>query len=203
MQDQVGSAVVRLPRSPSRFYFSNKTLGTVGMLGAPFLALAMLWGALWGNHWLNPSYLDGVLCLVYISAWMCSLLGLAQLRATGPDRIGRGVLYIMFSTLILANFWNMYHAFHPNAWTLLYRALNMFWPISNLMMLLVGICVLRAEELIGWRRYVPLLVGLWLPSITLVYGCLGSNAGAMLFDACYSTSAWMILGYAVRTNPES
>ncbi|OUJ74268.1 hypothetical protein [Hymenobacter crusticola] len=203
MQDPVGGVVVRLPRPSFDFYFSAKTFGTMGMLGAPFLALTMGWGSIWDNHWLHPFYLDGVLRLVYVSAWMCSLLGLAQLRATGTDGFGRGVLYVIFSTLLLANLWNIYYAIYPNAWTLLYRALDVFWPISNLLMLAIGIGALRAQRLLGWRRYAPLLVGCWLPSVALVYGGLGNSGSTRLFDACYTTGAWMLLGYAVRTSPES
>ncbi|WP_188816039.1 hypothetical protein [Hymenobacter cavernae] len=203
MQDKAESTTLVHPDATPDFYLSNKTLGTLGMLGAPFLALAMLWSSFWGKHWLNPSYLDGVLCLVYISAWMCSMLGLVQLRATGESRFGRGVLYLIFSTLTLANCWNTYHAIHPNAWTLLYRALDAFWPISNLVMLVVGITIAHTKGLPGWRRYVPLAVGLWLPSVALVYTCLGNNLSTMLFDTSYTTSAWLTLGYVVRTSPES
>ena len=131
------------------------------------------------------------------------MLGLAQLRATGKSRFGHGVLYVIFSTLTLANFWNIYHALYPHAWTLLYRALDAFWPISNLVMLVVGVTIAWIKGLPGWRRYLPLVVGLWLPSVAVAYTCLGNNLGAMLFDACYTTSAWMTLGYVVRTSSES
>lgn len=75
-------------------------------------------------------------------------------------------------------------------------------------MLLIGITVALAGRLPGWRRYVPLAVGLWLP-VTILMGTLPDQIGVskptalpytMLLSGIYATVGWGLLAYVIRSN---
>ncbi len=194
-----------------KFPLSNRTLGTLGFLGAHYMLLAPLLPMRYPA--LAQSAFDGLLGLAFMLSWMGSLLGLMRLQATGQSTFGHWILRANLVTLTLANVWNIYQAIAPNANTLVYRLLDLFWPISMGMMLLVGIAVARVGKLGGWRRYVPLAVGLWLP-LTALLGKLMSlplfNMGTsaqdgtlyiLLGSGLYASVSWCLLAYVVWSQP--
>ena len=67
-------------------------------------------------------------------------------------------------------------------------------------MLVVGVTVIVAKRLTGWRRFVPVLCPLWL--------LLALGGGAVLGDAggyiglAWSAVTWALLGYIVRESRE-
>ena len=166
---------------------NNKTLGILALLGAPFLCINTYLHVPDPNaHVYVTNSLSGLFDLLYISGWLCSIIGLRRLGATGNDRFGRIILPVILGTLALADSWNIYEIILPNHNTALHYFLDSFWPISNVVMIGVGIAVIRAGKLTGWKRYVPLLCGLWLPvtvlvSFTLDYAFLISKR---LHDHC-------------------
>ncbi|MFD1141562.1 hypothetical protein ACFQ4C_10605 [Larkinella insperata] len=180
---------------------NNRLLGALAMLGAPCLGLSMI-RALILNDNFESDLFGGVLSVLYMAGWLCSMVGLWNIRATGDSRFGRASLGVIFGSLTLANVWNVYDALVPNANTFLYRALDLNWPLSNLMMLVIGIAVIRARRLTGWNRYIPLVVGLWLPFSILVSipggGAQGTWAGSL--SAVYSIITWTLLAYVVYTS---
>lgn len=193
------------------FSLSNRTLGTLGFWGAHYILLAPLLPMQYPA--LAQSAFDGLLGLGFMLTWMGSLLGLIRLQATGHSAFGHWVIRANLITLTLANVWNIYQAIAPNANTLLYRILDTFWPISMGMMLLVGITVARVGKLHGWRRYVPLAVGLWLP-LTALLGKLmslslvnmgASTEGSILYiligSGLYASLSWSLLAYVVWSQP--
>ncbi len=166
---------------------NNKLLGALGMLGAPFLFIGTAW------------YADdmGLTGLVYMTGWICSLLGLQRLRVTGDTAFGRGIFYAVFTTLTLAQGWNVWTIFDPKADSTFYQILDLTWPLSNVLMLPLGIAVLRARRLAGWYRFVPLAVGLWLPITLAGMALVGRTSPLMGFSGWYSTLAWALLGFVV------
>lgn len=163
---------------------------------------------------LAQSAFDGLIGLVFMLTWMGSLVGLIRLNATGQSRFGRFIIRANLLTLTVANIWNIYQAIEPNANTLLFRVLDAFWPISMVMMLLVGLTVACAGTLRSWRRYVPLAVGLWLPLTALLGKLMGLNPMNMAIDAdkgtlyilvvsgVYASVCWSLLAYVVWSEPE-
>ncbi|UFH56837.1 hypothetical protein [Spirosoma sp. KNUC1025] len=101
-------------------------------------------------------------------------------------------------SLVLADIWNVYEIILPNHNTWLYYFLDSFWPISNVVMLGVGIAVVRAGRLTGWKRYVPLLCGLWLPLTILLTFTLPAVGFAL--SNGYTLIAWTLLAIVVRTS---
>lgn len=166
------------------------------MLGAPFLFLEM-WTNKNGNTF-NTS-LTGVYDLLYMLGWMCSVTAFWRMRAGGTNNWGKVVFYIQLLFLSLANVANVWVIINPASGSIIYRVLDMFWPVSNLWMLAVGITLLRAGLLQGWRRYVVLAVGLWLPVIMGVAVVAGKTEVMFYVCGIYSTVAWTVMGWAVFT----
>ena len=170
--------------------------GIIAIVGAPFLFLDFLMYNMDGKN--ESTSLSGVFNLIYISAWMCSIVGLWKARATGYNKWGRIVLIIQLVFLSLANCWNIYVIIDPGANTVLYQTLDFFWPISNLWMLATGITVLSAKVFKGWHRFVPLIVGLWLPiSISFLSALLRQSNMGMIIGGIYSALAWSLLGLVI------
>jgi hypothetical protein len=68
-------------------------------------------------------------------------------------------LLVQLVLLTLANGWNVYEIVAPGHNTMLYRTLDLFWPISNVFMLATGIMITRANVLRSWSRYAPRWLG--------------------------------------------
>jgi hypothetical protein len=166
------------------------------MLGAPFLFITLItFGA---GIATQKSALDGLYSVLYITGWMCSILGLWHMEATGTHRWGRIVLRIQLLFLSLANISNLMLLFQVGLNTSLYFILDLFWPVSNIWMLATGITVIAAKRLQGWMRYVPLMVGLWLPLCLVGLGAVfGFNQQTMFIGGGYSAIAWLLLSVVV------
>jgi hypothetical protein len=65
----------------------------------------------------------------------------------------------------------------------------------------VGIAVIAARGLPGWRRYVPLAAGLWFPFTVLCMALLGSWEAAKPASSLYTAVAWTVLAVVVLTTP--
>ena len=185
----------------------NRLLGVIALAGAP----AMLIGLMVEKQLpaLAYSWWTGAWGIVYITAWMGSIIALLRLEATGKSAFGKALLWLILSTLTIANISSVYQLQLGKNTPLYFLLLDMFWPISNIIMLLVGISVLVNKGLPGWKRYVPLAVGLWLP-ITAVASKhfadpmegFGGSSPAFYISLMYSAIAWMLLGFAVLSTPE-
>ncbi len=178
---------------------NNKTLGTLALAGAPFLGLGMTVEQRYKP--LHDSWFTGVWGLIYISAWLCSIIALRRLEVTGRSRFGKGILQVITGTLLIANVSNVYQLLFPGEKTATYYALDAFWPISNLIMAGVGITVIAAKGLPGWRRYVPLAAGLWFPFTVLCMALMGSWEAATPASSLYTAVAWTVLAVVVLTTP--
>ncbi len=196
----------------NNFPVSNRTLGSLGFLGAHYMLIAPLLPMAYPA--LAQSAFDGLFGLFFMLTWMGSLVGLIRLNAMGHSGFGRLTIRANLVTLALANIWNLYQAFDLNANTFLYRVLDLFWPISMVIMLVVGIMVVRIGTLRGWRRYVPLVVGLWLPVTALLGKLMGlalvnlaaqavdSSLYVLVLSGVYASISWCSLAYLVWSTPE-
>ena len=170
--------------------------GIIAIFGAPFLFLDFLMYNMDGKN--ESASLSGVFNMIYITAWMISIVGLWKAKATGYNKWSKIVLIIQLAFLSLANCWNIYVIMNPGAETVLYRVLDLFWPISNLWMLATGITIVVAKVLMGWMRYVPLIVGLWLPlNLAFMSAMMGQTNLGMIVGGVYSALAWSLLGLVI------
>jgi len=177
------------------FNMNNKTLGIIGIAGAPF----MLIDAISKNFdELVHTSISGVYNLIYISAWMCSMVALFRMQAAGKGVFGKIILIIQLIFLCLANCWNIYEIVAPGANTSLYNQLDLFWPVSNFFMLITAIAVAFSKELKGWKRYAPLLCGSWFFIMMYCIIFIGRGKDVVLFITVYSAIAWILLGFMVQ-----
>ncbi len=180
---------------------NNKTLGTLALIGAPFMWLGMHLEGTYGN--LSNSWFTGVWGLLFISGWFCSIIALRRMQATGQSKFGKGILSVIMGTLVLSNLSNVYQLLLPKDKSPLFIALDAFWPISNLIMLAVGIAVIASRGLSGWRCYVPLLVGCWFPLAMVSRVLLGNWLAGFPVVGLYSAVAWTLLAVVVLTSRSS
>jgi hypothetical protein len=172
----------------------NKMLGTITMLAAPFLFFQMYTGQKAGVY--NTS-LGGLFDLFYMAGWLCSIYGLYRLQALGTKRDGMVLFAVQVTLLCVANVWNVWVIIDPANESTLFYVLDMFWPLSNVCMLVLGIVAAMKGVLKGWTRYAPLLCGLWLPVVMLANTIAGQTPVTFALAASYSTIAWAVLGLAI------
>jgi len=178
---------------------NNRILGCIGMAGAPFLLIDTVSN---GFYVYSHSSLSGLYNLIYITAWICSIAGLWRAGAFGISKAGRWMYSIQLFFLAMANAWNIYELIQPGAGTPLYYVLDTCWPLSNICMLATGFTLLRAGRLPGWKRFVPLFVGLWLPIGFLLWAIFSRTPAVLLAVNMYSAVMWFLLGLTVFLSPD-
>jgi hypothetical protein len=67
-------------------------------------------------------------------------------------------------------------------------------------MLVSGITIAAQGVLKGWRRYVPLAVGLWLPIGLLLWAIFSRTPGMLLFSGIYSALTWSLMAIGIITS---
>ena len=120
------------------------------MAFAPFLCLDFL---VHGQAGAGAAYehtsLSGVFSLLFMIGWMSSIVVLRRIGATGFSRFGVVILYVQIATLVLANVWNVFEIVSPGSQSIVYMVLDFFWPISQLVLLIIGITVVAVRGLPG------------------------------------------------------
>ncbi|HVF96897.1 MAG TPA: hypothetical protein VM871_06240 [Flavisolibacter sp.] len=178
---------------------SNKLLGTAGLLGAPGLFLQL---SVCQRDGVMNSSLGGFFDLLYMLGWMCSIVGILRIQATGNKRSGIALLYVQLALLCVANVWNVWVIIDPSANSTMFLILDMFWPLSNVCMLATGIVVAVTGRLKGWQRYAVLFAGLWLPFAMGLYWLAGSSTVSFYITSIYSVVAWSLVALVVFTSGE-
>jgi hypothetical protein len=123
-------------------------------------------------------------------------------KATGKTKFGKAILWIVLNTLLLANLSNLYQIVSPGSRSGLFLILDFFWPVSNLLMLVIGITVVAAKQVKGWQRFMPLLVGLWFPVVIVCMNLFGRAGVTGTIAGVYSAIAWSLLAIMIRTTKE-
>jgi hypothetical protein len=180
---------------------NNRFLGTLALIGAPSLLIGHTLESMYPS--LAGGAFYGVYGFIHITGWMCSIELLRRTQATGKSLFGKFIIWLILGTLFLANTSNVYAFFDPQNKSTLMLILDGFWPISNLVMLIVGIIVFVSNHLTGWRRFVPLFVGLWFPFAMTSRVVL--NDVHLPFDIVfiYSALAWTLLAITAITSDKS
>lgn len=172
----------------------NKTPGIIALTGAPFLFIGYFVESNWPRY--EDSSFTGVWGLIYITGWMCTMLAFQRAGVTGNSRFGKSILWIILATLSLANLSNIVQLFVPANKPAWFFYIDLFWPLSNLLMLPVGIAVIKARQVSGWKRYWPFITGLWFPVSIGALILFGKNEVTMMVGGIYSLIAWSILAYS-------
>ena len=175
---------------------TNKQLGTIALLGAPAMLIGINIETSYTRF--EDSWFTGVWGIVYITAWMCSLAVLQRINAAG-NGFGKWVIRIMFVTLTIANISNVVQILTPahDPWYFFY--IDLFWPISHLLMLVLGITSLFNSKLDKISKLVLLGAGLWLPIALIPMAIFGKTAHVVLYHGIYNALMWGMMAYiAIR-----
>lgn len=176
------------------FFTSNRVLGTLGIIGAPMLAVNLVLSSAFENRF---AHFFGVF---YIAGWICSTIGMRRRRATGNGAASAILFGAQIIGLVLALLNSAQDAFGVTAETtgLFYGICDAAYPLSHLLMLIVAAFVWRTGVWTNWRKFAPLVCGLALPSFFVSAAIGNSILGAAIFG--FSTAAgFAMLGLAVRT----
>jgi hypothetical protein len=150
---------------------------------------------------LSDSWFTGVWGIFFISGWMCAAISLKRLRATGNSSFGKTILLILIFSLSIANISNVIQIFVERDKPSYFIFFDLFWPLSNIIMLIVGIKVLAVKALPGWKRYIPLVTGLWFP-LAMLSSLINNSILSFFFGSIYSALAWGLLAIVIITTKE-
>ncbi|MDB5045777.1 MAG: hypothetical protein JWQ08_1827 [Deinococcus sp.] len=173
-----------------------KTLGLVTLLTAPAMAIE---SARHGFEKVANENTDPIGALLYglfSVGWLCGVLGLRQLRATGGSQAGRWLLNVLAATVTLAILQTAMDLLKVPTNSPVYMVTDIAWPLSMALTLVAGIAAVFARQLKGWTRFVPLFMGAFIPTM-VIQGALGLEI-PYLFDA-HTILAWGLLGLTLLT----
>lgn len=175
---------------------TNRTLGMLGMLGAPALLVASL---LTLNA--EAPAVIGAGSMLFMGGAFASLTGLWRIAATGAGWWGRGVLGLQMILVALAFLFGFFEAtaLVPDT-SPLFAGTDIAWPLSMVTMNLVGITAAVVGRLRGWRRYALLPCGLAFPVITGIGAVAGVEMGGAAIGLAFFgwlAVAWALMGLVV------
>lgn len=187
-----GGAARLRPHRVKEIFMNNRILGVIAMICAPVLVVEELL-----RQGQENALVTGVASMVFMAGWICSNTGMRRMQAAGTGRWGRAVLLIQLVGLVLAFMFGFFEATGLlGRESIIFNVTDAAWPLSMLWMIVVGITVIRANRLAGWRRFVPLLCPFWLLIAILGSIALGDTAGGVLGFG-YAAVLWLLLGYIV------
>lgn len=179
---------------------SNKLLGILALFGAPWLFIGTYLEQRKPD--LSDSWFTGVWGILFISGWMCSVIGLKRIKATGNNSFGKILLIVLLVSLSIANISNVIQIIVEKDKPSFFMAFDLFWPLSNIIMLVVGITVIISKRLSSWKRYIPFVVGMWFP-LAMLSSIIDNKYVSFFFGGPYSAIAWIMLAIVVITTTKT
>lgn len=169
-----------------------RNLAIVGLIASPMMFIGSI---LFDAQNRDPR--AETLGLIFVIGWIACLAALWQLKATGRGIGGRVVLGIEFVGTILAIGNQLYGMLGTADDTNpLFIVTDIAWPFSVTCMLVVGIAVIRAKGLPGWRRFIPLLCGFATVELAVI-SLLGFPSVALAVFPIYTFFAWGLMAFAI------
>ena len=172
---------------------NSRTLSTIAVLTAPFLCIELVYV---DHTTAFTPVATGVLGLIYMIGWMSSVYLLKKLHEHIP-----GSQYFFGAQLVflsLAQVWNILVIIQYEPSSPPYFITDVFWPISNVFMLVLGIAIIKWNVLKGFGKYATLLVGLWLP-FSLIVIMFAELAVSRWISGIYSLAAWSLLALTLAS----
>jgi hypothetical protein len=169
-----------------------RTLGIIGMLGAPMMLVSALYVSATRAPQDQSNPVIGALGIFYIIGWMCTAIGMRPASAV--------IFTIQVIGLCLAFVFTVLEALKlslPRE-TLAFQVTDAAWPLSHIFMLVIGGMVIKAKVWRGWKAAAP-----FIPPMGLLIFLAGMACG--LRDAFFWTfpvitaAGFLMLGNAVRT----
>ena len=192
---------IDLPVNRQRSLLSPRTLGTLGMIAAPMMAVDGLYHYFWHISREESTPIIGTIGIIYIAGWMCSSIAMRWLDVTGTGTWNTIAFVVQMIGLTLAGTLSLHELVHFDslADTTFLGITDAAWPLSHLFMLATAGFVAKAGVWKGWRRAAPFVCGLALPPLFASFAIGVPAVGFVLFPVI-TTTGFLMLGYAVRTS---
>jgi hypothetical protein len=171
----------------------NKLQAALAFIGAPFLGIDFFRNIHSVDQW-DVSVFTRVCDIMYMTGWICTMFALAEMKAAGSKRVGRNIIYTQISFLFIAGMSDVVSLFQIPIPPRIFFFWDLFWPLSNCMMLVTGVAIAAAGVLTGWKRWIPLFMGLWLP-ITIVVKSILPFEYVGIIGGAYSIVLWTIMAW--------
>jgi hypothetical protein len=180
---------------------------TIRALGVLIAAGAIIWSVGWLQAGVRPMGPDGMPINDQVEIWTSGVFQLGALalllimratRATGMTRAGRWILNAEIVAMVLAIAWTIPYLFDANRPSnLLITVLDVFWPLSMVGLIAVGVMVFHARRWPSPVRYLPLVASLIIP-VDIVVALLGVDPWAeIVIRSAYLSVSYTLLGAAV------
>lgn len=182
---------------------STHTLGLIAMVGAPAMLLEAARHGFQKTMNEDTDVLGALLYAAFSVGWLCAMIGLRRLRATGRGPVGRVIATLPVVTISLAVMQSLMDILRVSTANPLYVVTDLAWPLSMLLTFVVSVAALFARELPGLARLVPLLCGISLPLTIVVMGVTGQDLPMWVFG-WHTAVGWALLGFILlgaRPNP--
>ncbi|WP_061289490.1 hypothetical protein [Herbidospora cretacea] len=140
----------------------------------------------------------GMLFVVGVLAW---IVVVARLRLAG-DGVTRFLPYVLMATLtgaFVLNALSFGYATHDE-FPLWLAVVDACWPLSQLLLLVLGIVMAVQKRLEGALRWLPLLAGAWFP-VTMAASILGGDTFSVIVSAVWLVGTFGVLGVLVAAQP--
>jgi hypothetical protein len=124
------------------------------------------------------------------------------MQVNGTKKAARILLYIQVSFLFLAGSSDLVSILKIPVPENLFFYWDLFWPLSNCMMLVTGISIAIAGRLPGWKRWIALMAGLWLPVTVFIRFYLSSSEYMAYVGGTYSLLMWGLMAYIAYSDNE-
>ena len=160
----------------------SRLLPILGLLGSPLVLFAAVIAGRTSH--LGHDRVVGLLGLLYLAGWACSLLQMNRSGVFGVSRGARLALTVEGALLALAMLFSMQEVVYGDWSRMPAPLLDLAWPLSHTWMLACGWFVARAGRWRGWVRWVPLLVGLKIPMLALL--SVAGSPGAQIIPVTWS-----------------
>lgn len=180
------------------FTVSSRLLGLLALFGAPMLLVFMIYGPNGPNG--PQTAFERLMCLTgvfYMAGWLCGAIGMRRLGATG-EGLGAKILFVLQVALLVCGVIYSLMEVAGYGWKnggLVFAVADAGWPLSHLLMNVVGIFVLRAKVWQGPSKYAPFLVGIALPITLASMGAYPQAAG--YFFSLMTTIGLGIIGWTI------
>ncbi len=175
---------------------SNQLLGILALIGSPWLFIGTYMEQRMPH--LSDSWFTGVWGILFISGWICAAIALKRLWSTGSGSFGKVLILLLLISLSIANVSNVIQIIVERDKPSYFMFFDLFWPLSNIIMLIVGISVIVVKGLPGWKRYIPLATGMWFP-LAMLSLLLDNRFFSVFFGGIYSALAWALLALVIMT----
>lgn len=183
------SSPTRTTTVPDRFVHRTATATIAGGLLLTVLALIDAFGFDIGPAWF-------ALAAVGLAGIVVGLVALRRVDATGPGGVGRVALVVAIVAMAVFTVAHVAEAVVPDSAVLFFF---LGQTIASLALVVAGVVIARAGRWSGWRRFVPLVCGLYpLVVMTPVFILVGHGLPASFVAIAGWGLCWAALGSALR-----